>query len=500
MPAEPKRRTAETMTREEMVVELFRAIDRDNSGEVELSELTVLAKGMSAGEKLAEAQGALAALDTDGDKKVSLVEWCEAMVAVTAGVPDEAFIDAFYQIMKDAGKGAKGAHYQPAGNREYLEATVMPTLRQGIEELLTTMEEDALALAAGKDWEGGEYMPDAWQPLDPVKWLGDFVAYRRPVAIQQREEEAAAAEAARPKAFHELSREAKLKMAFDHLDRDGSGTLDTHELLALVGKLNPGCDADAAREQLAMFDEDGSGSVELQEYTDVMMKMLEMLTDEEFDANVKDVLASTHMAFFTREEKIEMLFHRLDDDGSGTLDLDEMMTLVRAMDPNATERKAKRTLKMLDADGDAEVTLEEFKEAMGKMTEGLSDEQFDKGMGKVMATDLKEAGKIDHAAGLAPKFRSYVVSLETHETTEQIGPEALKRQKEAPFFVDVRSAEEQEVSAITGALKVVVSYDAESGENDIEAVLEKADLSGVPTDPNTPVVAYDHAGLRSAPW
>lgn len=211
-----------------------------------------------------------------------------------------------------------------------------------------------------------------------------------------------------------------------------------------------------------------------------------------FDAQVRDILSSTHLSYFSRAEKVDMLFHRLDADKSGMLELEELMTLVYAMCPGASTAKAKRTLKFLDKDGDAEITPEEFREAMDALAGGLSDEDFDAGIKKVMESDLEEAGKPDPAKDMKPKFRTYVVGLPTFDASRQMGiAEAVKAKAKGAVFVDCRSPEEQEVSTIAGAIKLNIP---DEDEEAIGVASANVDLKDVPA--KAAIVAYCSAGVR----
>ncbi len=67
------------------------------------------------------------------------------------------------------------------GSREWLEASVVPKLREGLHALVNQLMTDRLALAAGSAWEegprpgeGGQqgtlYLPHGWKPFQPLRY------------------------------------------------------------------------------------------------------------------------------------------------------------------------------------------------------------------------------------------------------------------------------------------------------------------------------------------
>ena len=81
-------------------------------------------------------------------------------------------------------------------------------------------------------------------------------------------------------------------------------------------------------------------------------------------------------------------------------------------------------MRWLDADGDAEVTFEEFSGPMLAATERLDDDAFDAATHALLAAE-GEAREPDPADDLPPKFAAYVSAFPTHATTPQIGVKRL---------------------------------------------------------------------------
>ena len=94
------------------------------------------------------------------------------------------------------------------------------------------------------------------------------------------------------KDFSSLSRDEKILRVFEHLDHDGSGSLDLHEMLTIAGKLTSADDLDRAKQNIAYMDHDGDNMISLEEFTGYMAFAAETLDDELFDAHIMEILNS----------------------------------------------------------------------------------------------------------------------------------------------------------------------------------------------------------------
>ena len=186
-----------------------------------------------------------------------------------------------------------------------------------------------------------------------------------------------------------LSRHEMLEAAFAHLDVDGSGELQAHECMTFCRSINPAHSEREAREMMAWMDKDDDARISKPEYMDAMEFLTTILSDEDFEHGILETLAAKPSIadLPSREVKLLALFQHLDTDGSGALDVDELLAVSNDANPAADYKAAKAQLAWLDGDGDAKVSAAEFVEAMTFLTGYLSDEDFDTSLAEQLAYD-----------------------------------------------------------------------------------------------------------------
>ncbi|KAL7308702.1 hypothetical protein PS15m_011872 [Mucor circinelloides] len=87
--------------------------------------------------------------------------------------------------------------------------------------------------------------------------------------------------------------DAELQDMVSDVDADGNGNIDFEEFLNLVKDLKSGGkDTDDLREAFKVFDADGNGVIDRSELRKVMSSLNENLTEEELDAMIKEADAN----------------------------------------------------------------------------------------------------------------------------------------------------------------------------------------------------------------
>lgn len=130
--------------------------------------------------------------------------------------------------------------------------------------------------------------------------------------------------------------------AFHLFDEDGSGTIENHEMVKLLGSL--GVDEHSTGEIMGLLDSDGDG----------------VLTLDEFVTNMGIYMADNDADV---EDKIDSMFKLFDKDGSGEITTDEFRaTLMQVNVGNMlSEKDIDELIHEIDKDDDREINLEEFK-------------------------------------------------------------------------------------------------------------------------------------------
>merc|ERR1712005_88953 len=129
----------------------------------------------------------------------------------------------------------------------------------------------------------------------------------------------------------------EIREAFNLFDADNSGAIDVRELKAAMRALGFEVKKEELKKMISDIDNDGNGSIEFQEF-------LEMMTGK---MGEKD----------TRED-IEKVFKLFDDDNTGE---------------NIDEEELQDMINQADRDGDGEINIDEFYRIMKKKGNFLED-------------------------------------------------------------------------------------------------------------------------------
>merc|ERR1712021_79616 len=158
--------------------------------------------------------------------------------------------------------------------------------------------------------------------------------------------------AAKKKAKGGLTEEQieEIREAFNLFDADNSGAIDVRELKAAMRALGFEVKKEELKEMIS--DNDGNGSIEFQEF-------LEMMTGK---MGEKD----------TRED-IEKVFKLFDDDNTGKISLRNLRRVAQELGENIDEEELQDMINQADRDGDGEINIDEFYRIMKKKGNFLED-------------------------------------------------------------------------------------------------------------------------------
>ena len=172
-------------------------------------------------------------------------------------------------------------------------------------------------------------------------------------------------------------RKLLLRRVFSRMDVDRSGTVTIEEFRAL----NDAIAADSTNSAAAVFAEieavegNGDGELTSDEWVPFVLEQQAGRTDEEFHALVDgwlEVLESKK-----RETLLRQAFAKMDNDGSGTVSLEEFENLKEEGGDNTFLLAVYQHLDTEYGDGDGDLSVDEWIRGMTAMGEDMDDEAFE---------------------------------------------------------------------------------------------------------------------------
>lgn len=147
----------------------------------------------------------------------------------------------------------------------------------------------------------------------------------------------------KPKLTEEQKQE--IKEAFDLFDTEGQGRIDAKELKVAMSAMGFQPKKDEIRKILADYDPQGTGTIEYQDFLDLMTLKIQE----------RDPIEEMKQAF--------RLF--LDDDGE-KITLRHLKRVAKELGENMTEEELQEMLEEADRDGDGEISEDDFIRIMSK--------------------------------------------------------------------------------------------------------------------------------------
>mmetsp|Transcript_21379 Transcript_21379/g.19450 ORF Transcript_21379/g.19450 Transcript_21379/m.19450 type:complete len:171 (-) Transcript_21379:22-534(-) len=139
----------------------------------------------------------------------------------------------------------------------------------------------------------------------------------------------------------------EIREAFNLFDTDGSGTIDPKELKAAMQSLGFEAKNQTIYQMIADIDKDGDGSIDFDEF-------LDMMTAKMSDKDSK--------------EGIQKVFNLFDDDGTGKISLRNLKRVAKELGETMSDAELLEMIERADTDGDGEINVDEFYSIMTKKT------------------------------------------------------------------------------------------------------------------------------------
>ncbi len=160
-----------------------------------------------------------------------------------------------------------------------------------------------------------------------------------------------AAEQAKKLAAFGDSFEANVERLFKKYDADGSGRIDAHEVRDIFHEMKIKLSEEDVEAMVVQYDEDQSGELDLEEFTNLAR-----------EADMGD------QAFV---ERIKETFKMADADGSGTIDVEELVQAFKQLDLDLTREETEALIEQYDVDGGGELSEDEFIQLTRDAKEGF---------------------------------------------------------------------------------------------------------------------------------
>lgn len=171
-------------------------------------------------------------------------------------------------------------------------------------------------------------------------------------------------------------RHLRIVKCFKEFDKDGSGKLSTDEVIQILMRESGGkqLDEDAARDFIAQFDVNKDGELNITEFAEAFAKVEEGMKETKMSG------LEWHM------------LKALDADGSGVLEVDELMILLTAKTGKAkgmSEADAREFISLFDKDGDGNIDPTEFRKFLRALDQGEGGDAGQKKIKDIAATRIQ---------------------------------------------------------------------------------------------------------------
>ena len=137
----------------------------------------------------------------------------------------------------------------------------------------------------------------------------------------------------------------ELKESFDLFDLDGSGNINPKELKSAMQSLGFDAKNQTIYQMMSAIDSDGSGSIDFDEFID-------MMTARTGDKDTR--------------ENINKVFRLFDDDKTGLITIKNLRRVARELGETISDEELMEMIERADSDGDGQVSPQDFYAIMTK--------------------------------------------------------------------------------------------------------------------------------------
>lgn len=136
---------------------------------------------------------------------------------------------------------------------------------------------------------------------------------------------------------------AALRAAFNQFDSDGDGQISYQEMARVLNKLRQPLGAFALFDLFDKFDRNHDGVIDFGEFLR---------------------LVSDGLAGMNHETELRLVFRLFDQDGDGHITAEELLRVLRSLDPRYEREQVEAMLAAADQNADDQITYDEFRTLM----------------------------------------------------------------------------------------------------------------------------------------
>nr|XP_022330789.1 calmodulin-like [Crassostrea virginica] len=199
--------------------------------------------------------------------------------------------------------------------------------------------------------------------------------------------------------------ESELQEMIQEVDVDGNGTIDFDEFLQMMAKKMKDTDSEEElKSAFKVFDRDNTGFITGPNLRVVMTNLGEKLTDEEVEEMIREADADGDGLINYQEYR--EAFNLFDKDGDGSITTSELGVVMRSLGQEPTVRELENMIKEIDEDGNGAIDFDEFLHMMAKKHAECYDPE----------EELKEAFQVFDKDG-----NGYISKEELHQVMNNLG-------------------------------------------------------------------------------
>ena len=172
-----------------------------------------------------------------------------------------------------------------------------------------------------------------------------------------------------------------LRALFDHIDADGGGTLDLQEIGVMTSDLGLSLTTVELSAAMEQMDKDNNGDVDFEEffiwYIEASNSGNGLATEIQRGLQRSEMLQMARNAMFaamdgTGVDHLKILFDRLDEDGSRSIQVSELVYLVDGLRLNMTQEEIRMAVQEMDEKKTGQIDFEEFSNWWQSRSGGIS--------------------------------------------------------------------------------------------------------------------------------